>query len=61
MDHPDPQNPIPPPFFSVGLRQGERPMAESLKSPYLQKDETRGNYQVWIDDAIEEKERGLCC
>src|SRR5512136_1386929 len=25
-------------------------MAESLKPPYLQRDETRGDYQVWIVD-----------
>ena len=25
-------------------------MAESLKQPYLQRDETRGDYQVWIVD-----------
>src|SRR5271157_2581413 len=25
-------------------------MAETLKSPYLKKDETRGDYQVWIVD-----------
>ena len=27
-------------------------MAKSLKPPYLQKDETRGDYQVWIVDGI---------
>jgi hypothetical protein len=25
-------------------------MVESLKPPYLQRDETRGDYQVWIVD-----------
>ena len=30
--------------------QGEYIMAEKLKPPYLQKKETRGDYQVWIVD-----------
>jgi hypothetical protein len=34
-------------------------MADPLKLPYIHKDQARGDFQIWIDDAITEKERGF--
>jgi hypothetical protein len=30
-------------------------MVESLKPPYLQRDDKRGNYQVWITDSANDR------